>query len=259
LAEFINHDFPDAEGMKDGPLEFSFPVPHGAKGDKKRTVMMSRIEEDGVVFVHASDIQLLEAATIEKILDWGADIVLASGPPLYHYVSPAYQTQRKNAWENALKLSRNVKTLIVDHHLLRSDEGIEWLEDLRDHAKGEVLCAADFMKREPLFLEAWRKELYEWLPVSIGWHEEFKRGKVEVDDFRKRGWELLIANGKLNPCKWYAACPIKTYTEKGKLERSWIEEYCFVGNRNCIRYQLEENGRYHPDNMLPNGEIQKDL
>lgn len=60
-------------------------------------------------------------------------------------------------------------------------------------------------------------------------------------------------------CKWYPVCPIKYYVESGKLERKWIEEYCLKGNKECIRYQLEERGEYHPDNMLPNGEIRQDL
>jgi hypothetical protein len=68
-----------------------------------------------------------------------------------------------------------------------------------------------------------------------------------------------MSNTKINPCKWYYFCPIKEYTEKGKLERYWIENYCLVNNNTCIRYQMQEQGKYHPDNMLPNGEIREDL
>ncbi|TFG24820.1 MAG: uracil-DNA glycosylase [Promethearchaeota archaeon] len=60
-------------------------------------------------------------------------------------------------------------------------------------------------------------------------------------------------------CKWYYCCPIKYFVEEGKLEKKWIEEYCLVGNHECERYKLEEAGIYHPDNMLPNGEIRKNL
>ena len=259
LAEIIKKDLQNAEGMKEGPLEFSFPVPHGQQGGEDNTVMMSKIEEKGVTFVHASDIQLLYEKTIEKILEWKPDIVLASGPPLYHYSSSSFQMQRERAWRNAMELSKNVDTLIIDHHLLRSEEGIEWLEKLKHTAKNKVFCAADFMKREPLFLEAWRKEFYEWLPASKNWHEDYKQGKVDVNHYRIRGWEFLISNKKIKPCKWYYSCPIKEYTEKGKLERYWIENYCLVSNNNCFRYQMEEKGKYHPDNMLPNGEIRGDL
>jgi hypothetical protein len=47
--------------------------------------------------------------------------------------------------------------------------------------------------------------------------------------------------------------------DSGKLERKWVEEYCLVGNKSCVRYHLEEKNIAHPDNMLPNGEIRKDL
>jgi len=60
-------------------------------------------------------------------------------------------------------------------------------------------------------------------------------------------------------CKWYYSCPIKYFTDEGNLERFWVENYCLVGNKDCIRYQMEESGKFHPDNMLPNGEIREDL
>ena len=60
-------------------------------------------------------------------------------------------------------------------------------------------------------------------------------------------------------CKWYYCCPVKYYTDQGKLDKKWVENYCLVNNHDCIRYQMEESGRPHPDNMLPNGEIREDL
>ncbi|MFX1305167.1 MAG: uracil-DNA glycosylase [Promethearchaeota archaeon] len=64
---------------------------------------------------------------------------------------------------------------------------------------------------------------------------------------------------KNKTCKWYPVCPIKYFVDHGKLDRKWVENYCLIGNRECIRYKLEESGKYHPDNMLPNGEIKKEL
>ena len=60
-------------------------------------------------------------------------------------------------------------------------------------------------------------------------------------------------------CKWYPVCPIKYFVDHGKLDRKWVEQYCLVSNKNCVRYKLEESGEYHPDNMLPNGEIKEEL
>jgi hypothetical protein len=66
-------------------------------------------------------------------------------------------------------------------------------------------------------------------------------------------------NSENKVCKWYISCPIKFFVDNNKLDSKWVENYCFVGNENCIRYQMEEKGEYHPDNMLPNGTIRKEL
>jgi len=58
-------------------------------------------------------------------------------------------------------------------------------------------------------------------------------------------------------CKWYNVCPLRRFERQGKLTKSWAQNFCKSNNnwQNCKRYQLEEKGIYHPDNMLPNGEI----
>jgi phosphatidylserine decarboxylase len=60
-------------------------------------------------------------------------------------------------------------------------------------------------------------------------------------------------------CKWYPVCPMKEFYEQGKLDKSWIELYCKGAWLNCIRYQMEENGEAHPDNMMPDGSINDNL
>ena len=62
-----------------------------------------------------------------------------------------------------------------------------------------------------------------------------------------------------NVCKWYHVCPMKIFFEKGKLEEKWISSYCKGDYYRCIRRKMEEEGRYHPDNMLPDGTINKEL
>jgi len=52
---------------------------------------------------------------------------------------------------------------------------------------------------------------------------------------------------------------LKYFYEQGKLEEKWVRDYCWVSNKNCIRYQKEEAGIPHPDNMLPDGSIREDL
>ena len=52
---------------------------------------------------------------------------------------------------------------------------------------------------------------------------------------------------------------MKFYWEQGKIDKYWIDNYCHSNWEACIRYQKEEAGIYHPDNMLPNGTVDKNM
>lgn len=189
LVEALGRELPNAEGQGDRVLAFSPPMPHGAANTHLGTVMMTRIEDGGVVFVHASDIQLLDREAVSWILDWRPDIALVGGPPLY--LSKLSSTRRAVAWENARLLARNVDTLILDHHLLRCEEGLSWLEQLSEETGHRVICAADFMGQPRCLLEARRAQLYEEMPVPDGWHEAYAQGR-KLSMGRKR-WRNGIA------------------------------------------------------------------
>jgi len=60
-------------------------------------------------------------------------------------------------------------------------------------------------------------------------------------------------------CKWYPVCPMKVFYERGVLDAYWIEQFCFGNHERCVRYRMEETGRPHPDNMLPDGSIEQEL
>jgi uncharacterized protein len=171
-----------AEGKKDGPITFSGPVPHGEAHNTLETVIMTRIEEDEI-FVHAPDIQLLDDDTVSKIIRWNPDIVIVGGPPLY--LSRLSEAQMRRAWHNAERLCQAIDQVVLDHHLMRSHEGLKWLERLSSKTGKRVMCAADFMHKPRLLLEADRERLYKRIPVPDGWHEDYAMGKVTTDDFLK--------------------------------------------------------------------------
>ena len=181
LSELFGTNMKTAEGCSEGPLSFSDPVPHGSAESKFGSVMMTRVDMGTQVFVHASDIQLLDAAAIEKILLWKPDIVFTAGPPLY--LQTLSGPLRKRAWENGLRLAKNVATLIVDHHLLRSETGITWLDNLSQAVGRKVYCAADFMNKPRLLLEARRTNLYQEIPVPENWHQDYENGKIQIEKF----------------------------------------------------------------------------
>lgn len=189
LSVVLNKDLPKAEGGSDGPMAFSGAVPHGEANNRFGEVMMTKIEDEGEVFVHASDIQLLDRKAILQILEWHPNIVLASGPSLY--LPRLSNEHRKIAWQNAIYLSRGVDTLILDHHMMRCEEGIVWLKRLSSETGKGIVCAADFMKKPRLLLEAWRRQLYKDMLVPKNWHRDYARGKVDVEPYRKwRGYRV---------------------------------------------------------------------
>ena len=179
LVQLLGSNMKTAAGCSDGPLRFSEPVPHGQPGSGFGTVMMTRVEMEGQVFVHASDIQLLDEMTTEKILLWNPDIVFAAGPPLY--LQALTGPLRRKAWENGLRLARNVETLVVDHHLLRSAKGLDWLDGISQVAGKKIFCAADFMNKPRRLLEARRTEIYQEIPVENSWHDNYEKGRISLD------------------------------------------------------------------------------
>ena len=167
-----------AEGMSNGPLTFSAPVPHGERDGRGGTVMMTRIEEDREIFVHASDIQMLDDEAIDGVLAWQPNTVLASGPPIY--LPSLTLEKREDALRRTLRLAEKVETLILDHHLMRSKKGEQWLDHVSSLTAHKVVCAADFMGLHRHLLEAERVLWYKKLPVPQGWHEAYARGEIDV-------------------------------------------------------------------------------
>ncbi len=68
LADLFGANMHIAEGLSEGPLSFSRAVPHGVLNSKTGTLMMTRIDMDEGIFVHASDIQLLDDSTVDQKL-----------------------------------------------------------------------------------------------------------------------------------------------------------------------------------------------
>jgi hypothetical protein len=67
---------------------------------------------------------------------------------------------------------------------MRCTEGIAWLKSVSRETGNRVVCAADFLRRPRLLLEAQRRRLYSEMPVPEGWHMDYARGMVTVDGYR---------------------------------------------------------------------------
>ena len=87
-------------------------------------------------------------------------------------------------------------------------------------------------------------------PATCFYNPEFKQDLIK--SYRK----LKIL---LKDCKWYPVCPMRKFYEEGKLDKKWIELYCKGDWESCVRYQMEEEGKFHPDWMLPDGSLNEEL
>jgi len=188
LVFALDRDLPNAEGQTDGTMTFSKAVPHGEAHSSLGKVMMTKISDGESVFVHTSDIQFLSSCPISEILDFQPDIVLTDGPPIYlrHFM----KGKEEDAWNNVLRLAYGVDTLILDHHLLRCEEGLSWLQRLSEETGHRVICAADFMGRPRHLLEARRAQLYKEIPVYNGWHEQYAHGSAGTERYMDRAREM---------------------------------------------------------------------
>jgi len=87
-------------------------------------------------------------------------------------------------------------------------------------------------------------------PAAVLYNNSIKKEIIE----KYRKLKVLLID-----CKWYPVCPMKRFYEEGYLEKEWINRYCQGDWENCVRYQMEERGEFHPDWMLPDGNIDEKL
>ncbi|MBN1332296.1 MAG: MBL fold metallo-hydrolase [Synergistales bacterium] len=171
FADLVNVIPVQNDNERHGVMTFHGPLDHGEDDSFLGQVLITTIDLEGDLFCHASDLQLLSTATVEKILEFSPSIVMVSGPPLY--LEDFMQTRKGKAWNNAVHLAENVDTLILDHHLFRSGKGLQWYERLRQSTGRDIFSAAWLTDMEPHLLEAMRAELYRCIPVPSGWHERY--------------------------------------------------------------------------------------
>ena len=106
------------------------------------------------------------------------------------YLKDFMITRKEQAWNNALLLAENVDTLVVDHHLFRSEEGSLWVEELRQKTGRNILSAAEIHDMPLQLLEAGRVSMYSDIPVPPEWHERFFLNREAVLPFLEQARDL---------------------------------------------------------------------
>jgi len=145
-------------------LLFSPALPHGYN-DELGYVVMTRIAQGNEVFVHTADVlgpPLKEHLSF--LIDAQPTILYVDGPMTHmpdHY--PAEHTKRSLSHLLRILRTTNVRTLILDHHILRDREWRTRMDPVfragKEHDVG-VLTAAEFAGKPVEQLEANRDRLY---------------------------------------------------------------------------------------------------
>lgn len=185
----------ERDGLSSGPISFHGPVPHGE--GSHTMVMLTMVDYGDGRVLHVPDTQLTSKEAVETILTLKPDVVVTDGPALYRYIRDPWRTRRslEKAKMNLELMSRIVDMVIVDHHLLRCNEGLAWLRRVRrkikHHDGSTILTAAEYMGRPLLMLEAWRRTLYKVFPIDDNWFIPSQHYEATLKNYVEIYFKLL--------------------------------------------------------------------
>ncbi|MDY6777906.1 MAG: MBL fold metallo-hydrolase [Candidatus Nanohaloarchaea archaeon] len=183
LCEDVADELVAADGTEaalgDLSLTFSGPVPHGPEGTKLGYVIMVGIEHGDRCVVYCSDVQGPVAQdALEWVLAQQPDEVIVDGPPSYLVPSKFERKDLESAQDNMVELA-GAADLIVDHHLMRSQDYEAFLEPVCEAAEevgNTVQTYAEIRGEDNSFLEARREQLHEDDPVDDAFYERVEEG-----------------------------------------------------------------------------------
>lgn len=164
--------FADNKDVKIGNTYIKFYVGyHGEYNSKLGFVLIPRIEYKNKVFLFGSDIQgILNDHNLEIILDSDPDILIFSGPPIYHEY---YDKKNDDIFiKNLIKVCERtrLKEIVVDHHSARSKDFKLYLEKIKNNLEVfgvSVYDGASYIGIEGKYLEANRDILYKNYFINI--------------------------------------------------------------------------------------------
>lgn len=159
-------------------VSMSQPVPHGEENSEMGWVLMTSVRSGDERFLHASDVQgPMSEETTRLILDEKPSVLVLGGAPTYLKGIRVPEASIERGIKNTARIAAATPTLILEHHILRSED---WRTDAKvvfdaaTKAGNRVITAAEFMGQPDNSLESRRQQLYELEPPSgafIKWTE----------------------------------------------------------------------------------------
>jgi hypothetical protein len=151
-------------------VKLSQPVPHGEEESGLGWVLMTSVESAGDKFLHSSDVQgPLSNVTTRLILKEKPRVLILGGPPLYLQGFRVEEEVIRRGIENAAKIAGKIPVVMLEHHLLRSEnwkEEAKIVFDAASESGHEVVTAAEYLGQQATLLECTRESLYEKEPPS---------------------------------------------------------------------------------------------
>ena len=147
-------------------ISVSSPVPRG-EGPRLGYVLEVCVDDGEDRVLYTSDVEGAPLPEqIEPFYACRPRVAIVDGPPTYLV---GYKFKSSNLEKSVSNLSRVLEapwleTMILDHHSARELEFREKLRPLFDKADSlgkKILLASQFMGREPMLLEAKRRELFQ--------------------------------------------------------------------------------------------------
>jgi len=167
IKRYSKIEYADGKSFEFGNtyISFSKAVWHGDVGSKVGKVIMVYIEEGKESILFGSDAQsLADYEALKFVKEKNPKLLVVDGYPT---IFVGWKVQEKNfleAKENLKEAIKHIdaKKIILDHHIVRDlnyREKIVDVFELAEELKKEILTAAEFLKLDNLFLEAWRREI----------------------------------------------------------------------------------------------------
>lgn len=166
----------------DTTITYSQPLPHGPENTRMGFVLATVIDFEDTRIVFAPDVQgPIVDSTSAFLQSCNADVMIVGGPPTY--LSQWLQSDSDIALQSLIKLGASSSILVIDHHLMRSNEWRQWIQPIvtasSDMGK-KVLTMAELAGRDVRCMEADRPELYASAPPN----EDFMNWTKATDEYK---------------------------------------------------------------------------
>lgn len=146
----------------DTTIKFSPALPHGGENGPLGYLVGCTVTYQGQKLLHASDVQgPMSNIALEYILSENPDKLILSGPPLYLLGYVLSSEDLNKAKSNLEKICQKVPQVVVDHHLLRSKNGLDFIKEIKETTNSNIIPASLIIKKEPVLLESERKRLFK--------------------------------------------------------------------------------------------------